>query len=202
MAGTIVMQKHSFLTRALHGLLAVAILAQLATAQIMQVPRPNRPATPLGASAFDLHELVGLAAMAIVLAFWAWLSLRRLGTEPGRLFPWFSGPRLRELGADIRLHLEAARRLTLPDPEASGALAGAFHGLGLLVALTMAATGTVGWLTWEEGQAMGSFTHSVFEVHEVVANLLWAYVIGHVGMTVVHELLGHRLLRRMSPLAS
>ena len=168
----------------------------------MREPRPGRPITDLEATAFGVHQYVGLAAMVVVALFWAWLGLRRFGTSPGRLFPWFSAARRRELWADIVHYAGAALRLTLPAPEGDEALASAIHGLGLLIVLAMAATGTIGWLTWDQVAPMQPFTHNVFEVHGLIANLLWAYVILHVGTAVLHELLGHRLLRRMSPLPS
>jgi cytochrome b561 len=46
---------------------------------------------------------------------------------------------------------------------------------------------------------MPPVTHSLFDVHSTLANLVWGYVIVHVGAAVLHELLGHRLLRRMAP---
>jgi len=133
---------------------------------------------------------------------WIWLTVRRVGTSPSRLFPWFSALRRRELWADIVLHIQAARRLAIPDPERSESLASAVHGLGLLIVLIMAATGTVGWLSWDGMSAMSDFTHNLFEIHGLVANLVWAYVIVHVGIAVLHDLVGHRLLRRMNPLPS
>ena len=60
----------------------------------------------------------------------------------------------------------------------------------------------VGWLTWDQTVPMRPFTHDLFEVHGTIANLLWGYVILHVGTAVLHELFGHRLLRRMSPMPS
>lgn len=191
--------RHGLLTRVLHLLVAAAVLVQLADTQFMREPRPGRPITDLEATAFGVHQYVGLAATGVVALFWAWLGLRRFGTSPGRLFPWFSAERRRELWADIVHYADAARRLTLPAPEGDEALASAIHGLGLLIVLVMAVTGTIGWLTWDQATAMQPFTHNVFEFHGLIANLLWAYVILHVGSAVLHELFGHRLLRRMSP---
>lgn len=191
--------RHSLPTRLLHLLLATAILAQLATSQLMRTPRPGRVRTPLESAGFAVHEWVGLAAMAILLAFWLWLTLRRLGTAPGQLFPWFSRTRLLELRQDALRYLQAARRLSLPEPEQGEAVAAVLHGLGLLIALAMATTGTLGWLSWDQAAGMDGFARAVFEVHGTLANLMWAYVIAHVGAAILHELLGHRLLRRMSP---
>jgi cytochrome b561 len=192
--------RHSLTTRLLHLLLAAAILAQLADSQFMRVPRPNRPPpTGVEAAAFSLHEYVGLASLAVVVLFWLWLAVRHAETDPGALFLWFSGRRLALLRDDIMEHLRCAARLRLPDPDRSPALAPMIQGLGLVVMLLMAATGTYGYLTWTPGTAMPPVTHSLFEVHSTLANLVWGYVIVHVGAAVLHELLGHRLLRRMAP---
>ncbi len=191
--------RHAIATRLLHLLLASAVLIQLVDTQVMGVPRPGRTLDGLQSRAFGVHEYVGLTAMGIVALFWVWLTLRRVGTDPGRLFPWFSPHRRAELWADVRLHLRLARRLALPDPEHSESLAAATHGLGLLIVLLMAATGTIGWLTWDQAAGMSAFTHTVFEAHGLLANLLWAYVVVHVGASLLHEALGHRLLARMNP---
>jgi len=194
--------RHALMTRLLHLLLATCVVLQLADAQFMGVPRPGRTLNAMQSGAFGLHEYVGLAAMAVVALFWLALLVRRAGTAPGSLFPWFSRARRAELWADLRRHAGAARRLSLPDPEGSHALAAALHGLGLVIVLVMAATGTLGWLTWDQSATMTPFVHTLFEVHETVANLLWAYLVLHVGATLLHELVGHRLLRRMSPLTT
>jgi cytochrome b561 len=87
-----------------------------------------------------------------------------------------------------------------PDPEHSIALSSAIQGLGLVIALLMATTGTIGYFLWTEGTAMTGLAQAVFEVRGALANVMWGYVIVHVGAALLHELLGHRVLRPMSPL--
>jgi cytochrome b561 len=116
------------------------------------------------------------------------------------LFPWLSRQRLGGLRDDVMLHVRCAARLTLPDPEHSIALSSAIQGLGLVVALLMAATGTIGYFLWTKGTAMTGLARAVFQVHVTLANVMWGYVIVHVGATLLHELLGHRVLRQMSPM--
>ena len=62
--------KHIFTTRLLHLLVAAAVLVQLADTQFMRVPRPGRELTGTEATAFGIHEYVGLAAMVVVTLFW------------------------------------------------------------------------------------------------------------------------------------
>jgi cytochrome b561 len=193
--------RHGLTTRLLHLLLAVAIVCQLVDAQLMRVPRPGPVASGTEAAGFTVHEYVGLATMTIVASFWLWLLVRRLETDPGVLFPWFSRRQLAALRDDVASHLRAATGLTLPDPDRSPALAPAIQGLGLMIVLVMAATGTAGYLTWTPGTPMTGFAGLAFDIHGTLANALWAYVIVHVAATLLHELLGHRLLRRVLPLS-
>lgn len=79
-------------------------------------------------------------------------------------------------------------RLPVGDGEAP--LASSVHGLGLLTALGMGATGA--WL----------FAQSVpaglgLDVHKTLANLMWAYVVSHAGLAVLHQATGHLVLQRM-----
>ena len=194
--------KYSFRTRMLHLLVAAAIVLQLADSQLMRVPRAGRPSTGLDAAAFALHEYVGLASLAIIVLFWVRILVRRQETSLGVLLPWFSRQRLHGLRDDLMLHVRCAARLMLPDPEHSIAMSSAIQGLGLVVALVMATTGTIGYFLWTEGTAMTGLARAAFEVHGTLANVLWGYVIVHVGAALLHELLGHRVLRQMSPIPS
>jgi hypothetical protein len=65
------------------------------------------------------------------------------------------------------------------------------HGLGLLTVTAMAATGTVLFFSG------GVVFHDAMALHRMIANLMWAYLIGHSGLAALHHLLGSDLLRRM-----
>lgn len=177
-------RRYSALSKALHLLLAVAVLHQLVISQFMSAPRPGRAEDPL----FELHEIVGLAALTILVFFWLWAFVRRGETRLRRLFPWFSAAALRDLRLDARHHLRAVRSRRLPLNE-DGALASATHGLGLLIASVMALTGAFGYLVPSARSLLG--------IHEAVAPLMWLYLVAHSGMAVLHELAGHKLLRTM-----
>jgi cytochrome b len=98
------------------------------------------------------------------------------------------------------LHVRCAARLTLPELEHSIALSSAIQGAGLAVALVMAATGTIGYFAWTEGSAMTGLAGVVFDIHGTLANVMWGYLVVHVGAALAHELLGHRILYQMSPM--
>jgi cytochrome b561 len=191
--------KHSLITRMLHLLVAAAIVVQLADSQLMRVPRPGRLLTGTEATAFALHEYAGLAGMAVIALFWLWMLIRRQGTSLGLLFPWFSRERLVGLLEDMVLHVRYAARLALPEPEHSLALSSAVQGVGLVLALVIAATGTIGYFDWTAGTSMTGLAGAAFEVHGTLANVMWGYLVVHVGAALLHELLGHRMLYQMSP---
>ncbi len=191
--------RYSLPTRLLHLLVAAAIVFQLLDSLVMRVPRAGRTMTPVEAAVYAAHQYVGLAAMAVVGLFWVWLLIRRRGTPLGRLFPWLSQDRLADLRGAVLLYGWEALRLRLPEAEAAEALPSAVQGLGLLLALVVAATGTVGYLGWTPGTAMTGTTWLAFEIHGTLANVLWGYLAVHVGAVLLHELFGHRLLRQMAP---
>lgn len=176
----------SLTTKLIHGSLMLAVTWQLLGSNLMERPRFAAP----GNFFYEVHEWVGLATLVIVVVFWLWTALRRRETRLAALLPWFSGAGWRAVLTDARAHWAAVRALKLPDPTADTPLASAVHGLGLLTALAMAATGGLLYLQALPGGL-------VLEVHKIVSNLMWAYVVGHAGLAVVHQMAGHRMLQRM-----
>ncbi|MCB1970690.1 MAG: cytochrome b/b6 domain-containing protein [Geminicoccaceae bacterium] len=180
-------------TRLVHAGLAIAIILQLATAQFMQSPRRDRP----GDSIFELHEIFGLLAMALALAFWVVLIMRHRGTEPGRLVPWFSAERRSAMFRDLGRFLSSLRAMRLPRYDPGDAFIPAIQGLGLLLMTFMAASGTLYVLAEWSGMGTGGAIHELMEVHSFFGNLVWAYVIGHAGMAMVHEFIGDLRISQM-----
>ena len=173
-------------TRLLHAALLLAVSWQLAASGLVERPRAAKP----GNLFYEIHEVVGLVTLALVLLYWLWGLVRRRETPFAALFPWFSVLRLKAVAADVRAHWAHLRRLRLPPSDAETPLASTVHGLGLLTALAMAASGA--WL----------YTQNVpggpmLEIHELVSNLMWAYLIGHASLALLHQLTGHRVFQRM-----
>ena len=106
------------------------------------------------------------------------------------MFPWGSRERLKALKADLRLHVAAVRQYRLPTLGEATPLASAVHGLGLTTALIMGVSGA--WLF-----AMAAPDGLVLEIHKTMSNLMWAYVVLHASLGVLHQFGGHRLLQRM-----
>jgi cytochrome b561 len=178
--------RHSGVTRILHGLLMLAVLWQLIGSNFIQRPKVGRVANGM----YEAHEVVGLATLGLVVAFWIWALVRRGETPVGALFPWFSAQRLKAVKDDAVRYLRAARLLSLPDEGDNTPLASATHGLGLLAALAMGSSGA--WLF-----TMAIPGGTVMQFHKFMATFMWAYVVGHAGLALLHQSLGHPVLQRM-----
>jgi cytochrome b561 len=178
--------KRSALTRILHLVLLLAVAHQLLNSEFMSRPEHGEPASVL----YVMHEYTGLGSFGVVLAFWVWALLRRGETRLDKLFPWLFPARMREIFSEIRSSkgLSGAAIFQRLSP----ILAGAVHGLGLLVVSSMAITGTIYYFT-----AGTPLAEQVLDLHSLISNLMWAYLIGHGGVALLHHLLGSDILRPM-----
>lgn len=186
MSARTAVRKHTFGTRLLHAGLALAVIMQLLTSLPMEPPQPDSP----GNWYFQVHQYSGLAAFCFLVGFWLVLTMRSKGTAPGALFPWFSGTRLNALRTDARTHLSALRLRRLPPHDEHAALPSAIHGLGLLLMSAMAASGTIYYFINSGDPDAGGVVGAVMLVHRTLANLVWAYLIGHTGLALVHQYVG------------
>lgn len=187
-------QKHTRVTRMFHGGLALSILIQLLTSLVMQGPDDVQPGDLL----FQIHRFSGITATGLAFALWLVILMRGRGTDLGALLPWFSTARLLALGADLRAHGAALIRLRLPTHDPKAALPAAVHGLGLLLISAMALSGTVYFLQvtfgFHSAEPDGMWAMTV---HLALANLVWAYLIGHAGLGVLHHILRSASLGEM-----
>lgn len=186
-------------TRLLHAGLALAIPLQLLTELFMRRPRLGHVRTGAEAFFFEIHEWVGLAACAIVVLHVLWSAF---GTAKGgfvRLVPYLSAEGRRGIIEEIKA-IPGWLTGSLHETAEESPLAGSVHGLGLLLVLGMATSGTIVFFGMNEttGQ-MSPFVHAIEELHGDGGNLVWAYLIGHVGMVMLHKIKGHDLLSRISP---
>lgn len=175
---------HSTFTQLLHLLIAAAVVHQLVISLVMKRPEPGSP----GDAFFELHEWVGITSLAALTLFFLWAVVRRGETRIGMLFPWFSGKLLRALWMDLKVHLASLKGGRIPLTQESP-LASAVHGLGLLVALVMATSGAAGYFI--------ATARPLLSIHETVAPLMWAYLVGHAGLALLHQLAGHRIFQSM-----
>jgi cytochrome b561 len=146
---------------------------------------------------FALHEWVGVAALAVLVLFWTWTFLRHRSETPfSLLIPWFSGVRRRAVFIDAKRRIGRLMALGAPvDGESNkeGAFPSAVHGLGLLVASVMAVSGAA-YFFFFEGTSVGA---AVLGLHKLFANLMWAYLVGHASLAMIHAVRGDGVLSRM-----
>lgn len=185
---------HALSTRLIHAGLALSICAQLATSLVMTGPTD----VATGDVLFQVHRYSGFAALGFALLFWLALGLRRRGTEAAALFPWLFADRRRALFADVAAHARAILDRRVPSYEETGPLASGVHGLGLLLMTAMAASGAVyAAQVWAGLQSPEPDASAAMTVHFALANLVWAYLIGHAGMATLHHLAQSASLSRM-----
>jgi len=181
-------------TRLLHLSIAIGVSVQMLVSLVMVYPKPGRAANQW----FEVHETLGLALLGVLVAHWLWsLGRSAAGAEPMMLFPWLSRTRMAELVADIRETSGHLIRFRLPEGETTRPLPAAIQGLGLLLALVLAASGAVLFFGMAPDGRMSSPVHTVKEVHEALAPLMWAYLVVHPALGVLHQLAGHRTLNRV-----
>lgn len=182
------------ITRILHLLVAGGVTLQMATSLVMVHPKPGR----LPNGWYDVHETVGIGLLAVVSAYWLWIVGRTMVRgEPMLLFPWLSAQRLAELRADVVETAGAALTLRLPAGDQPRPLPAAVQGIGLLLALLLAATGTAIAVGMAPNGGLSPLLRGVKEVHEAMAPLMWAYLVVHPLLGLLHQLAGHRTLSRM-----
>jgi cytochrome b561 len=176
----------SQLTRGLHLTLLLAVLYQLISSEVIERPLPGEAPSTL----YRLHEYIGIGSLGVVCVFWLWTLVRRGETSIASLFPWLSPRAIKAIVDDVVDQIHAILRRDFSG-DSSGALASAVHGLGLLIVTAMAATGTVLFFSG------GVVAHDAMALHRLIANLMWAYLIGHAGLATLHHLLGSDILRPM-----
>lgn len=174
--------------RVMHALFAFGITAQLLLSTVMRQPRPGRARTAFEALSFTVHEYVGLAMVVILLAHWLLHVSGNAGKGLAYFFPWFSRDRMRRLADEIR----ELSRFKLGSPETQDAIAGAFQGLGLVIATLLALSGGLIYLGLADDGTMSGTTRSIRRVHTTLAPLMWGYLGIHLAATLAHIAAGHR----------
>lgn len=183
--------KWSLPTRWLHAGLALTVSLQLLISLVMEPP-DEKDATALARAAFEVHEAVGVTAAVIVVLHWLWSTFDKANGGLAHLFPW-RGAAWAEVKADVAglMHRQ------LPRGGPRGGLPGLVHGLGFLAVTGMAATGAVLFVLYPESGKPGSTVHFFKEIHEFIANFVWAYWFGHVGLALIHKWAGHPNVKDM-----
>ena len=177
------------MTRWLHAAIAFGVTAQLALSLVMEAPddKDGELVSGLPLQLYEIHEKIGLALVLLLVLHWLWSLSGHVHGGVGHLFPWFSKERLEKVRNEIRNLLN----YKLSNPETSNELAGAVHGLGLLAATVMAATGTVIFFNLSATGHMTDLGENFHNIHGFFAPFMWAYLIGHVIAAGIHKRMGH-----------
>ena len=81
------------LTKFLHIGMVVTIVTQLVISLVMEIPAPPpAQAQGIGATFFEIHEIVGLVAAVFILLHWLWL-FKAPDNSFADFFPWNSSGR-------------------------------------------------------------------------------------------------------------
>jgi len=183
--------KWSIQTRLLHMGLALTVTLQLLVSLVMEAP-DEEDASALAQAAFEAHEFIGIAAVAIVLAHWLWSLSSQHDGGLGRLFP-LSGAGLAEVKSDIANLMRGA----LPDGGPRGGLPGLIHGLGFLAVTGMAITGAILFFIFPETGEPSDTVEFFAEIHEFISTLVWIYWGSHIAMGLLHKKAGHTTVQEM-----
>jgi cytochrome b561 len=189
--------KYDRITRWLHAGIALGVVVQLFCSLFMDVPAPGRPLPQAGYRLFLIHRWSGITVVSLVILHWLWSLSGHVAGGWGHLFPWFSGPRMQRLVSDIK-DVPKWLQGEFPDQqEETIALAGAIHGLGLLTVSAMALSGAVIFFGMGPDGSMSRLVALVRQGHMYMGNVMWVYFLGHVGIAVLHQARGERLITHM-----
>ena len=182
-------------TRWLHACVALGVTTQLGLSLFMEAPddKDKVMVTGLPLELFEVHEKVGMILLIVLVLHWLWSLSGHVQGGIGHLFPWFSKERM----ANVISEAKDALELKITDPTTSTALAGAVHGLGLLAATGMAASGAVVFFNLSETGHITELGDAFKELHEIVAPIIWLYLISHVAMVAVHVRKGHTSVKEI-----
>lgn len=179
----------------LHKGIALSVILQLITEMLMRRPKPGRSLSDAEALFFGVHETIGIIAFILVLT--RLMMLIDAPKQVARLFPWLNAGGIQEIWKEVSNELPQWLAGKLKPPGEHDLLAGTIHGLGLILVFSMGMTGVVMFIGMEANGSMDAVAHFAKEIHELLSNLLWVYLIGHVSMAVIHQALGHQVLRRI-----
>jgi len=182
-------------TRWLHAGIALGVTAQLGLSLVMEAPddQDEVMASGLPLQLFEVHEKIGMVLLVILVLHWLWSLSGHVQGGITHLFPWFSKDHM----SRVKSEALALIRFKLPDPENSNALAGAVHGLGLLAATGLAATGAVIFFNLSRTGHMTPLGATFHSIHGTIAPLMWAYLISHFAVAVIHKRMGHTNVKEM-----
>lgn len=178
-------------TRLLHLGMVVTVSAQLGLSLLMEAPDEEN-ISALAAATFEAHEVIGMAALVIVMAHWLWTLFQQADGGWRHLFPWFGSAR-----KEVVREFQALFSGQLPQGGVRGGLPGFIHGLGLLGVSGMVISGGILFFLLPESGPFPASVEFFAEIHEIIAPLVWLYWGGHAAAGVIHHLKGETILKDM-----
>lgn len=176
-------------TKFLHLGLVITVTAQLLLSLVMS--EPGHKNGILGHYAYEMHEVIGLTALAIVLIHWAWSMLSKQEGGIKRFFPIGAQGRalvVEDIKNIFRRNFSAINEKGLPS---------LIQGLGLLAVTAAAMSGFFIFLTLPETGKPGNVAKGFMEFHEEITTFVWIYWVGHGGAAMLHHFSGSDIVRRM-----
>lgn len=175
--------RHSRSTRIAHGGMALAVGVDVVTSLIQEPPGQIYPANVF----FQVHQAAGLAAGAFALALWLIMVFRKVGTPFGLLVPWFSARRLAAVWLDLKAQLGGLRAHHRPPYHEAAPFSSAMQGLGLVLISAMALTGTIYFAALHAGAVNRSSAVLAMGLHRTLGDLVWAFLLGHGLVSLIHH---------------
>ncbi|GAV19386.1 prokaryotic cytochrome b561 [Mariprofundus micogutta] len=187
--------KHDRTIRILHIFIIITVFTQLLTELFMQVPKPGEKIDPLMGLIFSAHEIMGMVVLTIVIVY-----LMIVGDKEehrSRLFPWLTADGRSGLICELKRDVPGWFKGILSKPEDAHLIAGSVHGLGIILAFLLGATGCIIYLGMKHDGSMPPAIKSIREFHELLGTTMWIFVCGHLFMATMHQIKGHRVLQAM-----
>lgn len=189
--------KYDRVIRWLHAGIALGVVIQLSTSQLMEAPEPGVSLKGTAHSLFMVHRWSGISIFTLVLIHWLWGLRGHITGGWGHLFPWFSKTRFEALISDVKAVPEWLRG-QFPDQRTQTIpLAGAVHGLGLAAVSAMVVTGATLFFGMRPDGSMSAAVKTVEGIHTFIANFIWVYLVGHVALALFHQIKGVPLITDM-----
>ncbi|HEX7382185.1 MAG TPA: cytochrome b/b6 domain-containing protein [Nevskiaceae bacterium] len=138
------------------------------------------------------HRWVGLVFTAFLLARILWGIAGPSNARFSRWMPW-TASRFRFVIEDLRLLIH----FRLPERPVHVGLSGFVEGLGLLAFLWLALSGVSNAITITPGVTLTGWPHVVKHWHQIGVYLVPAYLVLHVGATILHSLAGRQIWKKM-----
>jgi len=181
--------------RLLHLSIVLGVLVQLASEQLMKVPKPGETVRPMEALFLAVHEWDGFIVLGLSVFYLLYLANE--GDDWKRLFPWLSAGGCKGLWEEIRSDIPGWLHGRLRPPTEAHYLAGTIHGMGILLAIALGATGVLIFMGLESGGGANSDVQLLRGLHSELGTLMWIYLSGHAGMSIIHQMKGHNVLGQM-----